>query len=177
VSEQYGFGYYDGEPGEAPAAAEQTPEQGPKWFRDYMGKVSKQLEDIKAENTALKAEKQRTEVAQKLTQAGYAPQAAGLYQGDPAGLDDWLKTNGPALAKLAPEGEQVTAEAEQQAPPGPAPTIVSPESQAAHARMQAMGAEGSAAPAGSDQELAAQIDAMSEEQFSEFMRTQGNRFF
>jgi hypothetical protein len=172
---EYSFGYED--PDLSPAGSEPQPNEGPKWFREYMGKVSKQLDEIKAENASLKAEKQRDAVAESLKAKGYAPQAAGLYAGKPEGLDDWLTANAGALAKLPVAGGEESAGEELATPAGVPQSIVTPESQAELARMQAMGTSGVAAPQGSDKELAARIDAMDEPQFDEFMRSQNNRFF
>lgn len=169
MSNEFTFG--DEEPGGyEPGAGEPKP---PKFFRDFMDKVSGQLNDLKAENDRLKGERRQIEVAETLRAQGYAPQAASLYQGDPKELNGWLEANKDALAKLPSGNEMVTP----QAPSGPPATVVSPESQAALQRMQSAGAENIAPPAGSDKELAARIDSMNQEQFAEFMRSQGNRYY
>ena len=172
---EYGFGYND--PEFTPASEETQSAQGPKWFREGLDKLSGQVKELQAENERLKNAQKRAEVADALKTKGFAPQAAGLYTGDPAGLDKWLEANGAALARLPQtEGEQ-SSEQEPGAPQAPAPSIVTPESQAALARMQAMGA-GGAAPTGGEQEMVSQIEAMDDpEQFAQFMRAQGNRFF
>lgn len=171
---EYGFGYED--PGFNPAAAEQSDDKAPKWYRDRMDKVSEQLNQLVEENNRLKAAQQKTAVADALTKAGYAPQAAGLYQGDPAGLTDWLAANGAALAKLpAPEGAGETEQG--QARQGPPQSVVSPEDQAALSRMQGMGAEGAAPPLGSEEQLTARIQAATTpEELEAILREAGNRF-
>lgn len=170
MSEMYGFGEESTE--QAPDAA-----VAPKFYRDYMDKVSKQLQALQDKNDALEKVQNQQAVKDALTAKGYAPQAAGLYAGKPEGLDDWLTANAGALAKLpVAEGEEPAGE-ELVTPAGVPQSIVTPESQAELARMQAMGTSGVAAPQGSDKELAARIDAMDEPQFDEFMRSQNNRFF
>lgn len=172
---EYGFGYED--PEFTPAAAEQSGDKAPKWYRERMDKVSEQLNQLVEENNRLKAAQQRSEVESALTKAGYAPQAAGLYQGDPAGLTDWLTANGAALAKLpgAPEGAGETEQG--QAPQGPPQSVVSPEDQAALTRMQGMGAEGAAPPLGSEEQLVARLNAATTlEEYDAIMREAGNRF-
>jgi hypothetical protein len=177
VSEYSGFGYYDGDQGEAQAAEPHAQEQGPKWFRDYMGKVSKQLGELQQENANLRQAQTVVKIQESLKAKGYAPQAASLYPGEPAGLDDWLTANASALAKLplAP-GEE--AQDQGQALQGPPPTVVSPESQAAMAVMAAAGGSGPGAPQGSDNELAAKLAACStEEEFATVMKAAGSKYF
>jgi hypothetical protein len=171
---EYSFGYDEGQ---ALGLEEQAPANAePKWYRDRMDKVSDQMKSMAEELKALRAKDLTAELAKKFEAAGVNPSASALYQGDPAGVDDWLKANGGLLAKLpAAEGQQ---EAEQQAPQGPPATVVSPEGQAQMAVMQEAGANGTAAPQGSDQEQAAAIAALnSEEDYAAYMRAQGNRFF
>jgi hypothetical protein len=168
---EYSFGSFD--PDDMPGAGEpqSNEQQGPKWFRDYMDKVSGQLKDLKAENDRLQAEKKQQAVADALKAKGYAPQAAGLFTGEPEKLDDWLTANGGALAKL-PEGQQP---GEQQAPQGPPPTTVPAEGQEQMQRMQEQGTQGVAPPQGSDKELAAAIAAcQTEEEFAQLMRSHGS---
>jgi hypothetical protein len=173
---EYGFGYADPD-GTSDLGETQDQQQGPKWFREGLANLSNQVKELKAENDRLKAAQQREQIAAALKTKGFAPQAAGLYQGEPNGLDDWLTANAPALAKLPAEGEQ-SSEQEQGAPQGPPPSIVTPESQAALARMQAMGAGGAAAPSGGEQETVSRLQSMEDpEQFAQFMREQGNKFF
>jgi hypothetical protein len=154
------------------AVEQPSVEQGPKWFRDYMDKVSGQLKAIQAENESLKAEKKQQAVAEKLRAQGYAPQAAGLYQGEPEKLDEWLGANGAALAKLPAEGEQPG----EQAPSGPPPSAVPADGQEQMQRMQEMGTQGVAPPQGSDKELAAAIAACrTEEEFAQLMQSHGSK--
>jgi hypothetical protein len=172
---EYGFGYND--PEFTPAPEETQSAQGPKWFREGLDKLSGQVRELQAENERLKNAQKRAEVAETLKTKGFAPQAAGLYTGDPAGLDDWLTANAAALARLPQtEGEQPSQE-ELGAPQGTPPSIVTPEGQAEIARMQAMGAGNAAAPGG-EQETVSKIQAMDDEaQFAQFMRAQGNPYF
>lgn len=167
---EYSFGYE--EPGDMPGAGEQpSVEQGPKWFREYMDKVSGQLKAIQAENETLKAEKTRSQVEDALKAKGFAPQAAGLFQGAPDKLDEWLTANGGALAKLPDQGEQPG----EQAPSGPPASSVPADGQEQMQRMQEMGAQGVAPPQGSDKELAAAIAACrTEEEFAQLMRSHGS---
>jgi hypothetical protein len=167
---EYEFGYEDegtsnlGEAGSTP--------QGPKWFREGLDKLSGQVAELRAENAALRAEKTKSEVADALKAKGYAPQAAGLYQGDPTKLDEWLTANGGALARL-PEGEQAQGEATPQGPPA---STIPADGQADMQRMQEQGVQGVAAPQGSDKELAAAIAAaQSNEELEALMRANGNR--
>lgn len=169
---EYTFGDFDPDMSGAGEPQSQEP-QGPKWFRDYMDKVSGQLKDLQAENAAMKAEKARSEVANTLKAKGYAPQAASLYQGDPAKLDDWLTANGGALARLAPEGQ----EQGEVSPQGPPASTVPADGQAEMQRMMEQGTAGVAAPQGSDKEIAAAIAAAnSPEEFEKLMRAHGNQY-
>jgi len=165
VSDMYGFGVDDpaGEPAQDP--------QGPKWFREYMDKVSGQLKSLQERNEELERAQRQTQVAEALKAKGYAPQAAGLYSGDPNKLDDWLSANGAALARTeaAPEGDQ------QGQPAGPPPTVVSPESQAAMAAMSAA-STGGAGPLSGEDQLAARLEAAGDDEaaFNAIMREAGN---
>jgi hypothetical protein len=168
---EYSFGY--DESGEEPGAGEPSGEQGPKWFRTYMDKVSGQLKDLQAENDRLKQAQVRGELENTLKAKGYAPQAAGLFTGTPDKLDEWLTANGGALAKL-PEGEQ---QGEQQTPQGPPPTTVPANGQADMLRMQEQGASGVAAPQGTDNEIAAALKAaQSPEDFAKLMQSHGSPY-
>lgn len=173
---EFEFGYDD--TGEVPGAGDQqSVEQGPKWFRQYMDKVSGQLNDLKAENDRLKAEKQRSELEKTFTAKGYAPQAAGLFTGDPAKLDEWLTANGAALAKLPAAPGEDGAQGEQQTQQGPPASTVPAEGQAEMQRMQAQGTQGAAAPQGTDKEIAAALAAAgSYEDFAKLMQANGSPF-
>lgn len=175
VSEYESFGY---DSGVNPVAGEsQSDAQAPKWYRDRMDKVSEQLNTLVEENNRLKAAQRQATVGETLKAKGYAPQAASLYSGEPAGLDDWLSANAGALAKLplAP-GEE--AQDQGQAPQGPPPSVVSPESQAAMAAMAAAGGSGPGPVQGSDNEMAAKLAACStEEEFEAVMRAAGSKYF
>lgn len=171
---EYGFGYED--PDDMSGAGEQqSAQQGPKWFRDYMDKVSGQLKDLQAENDRLKQVQQRSELEKTFTAKGYAPAAAGLFSGDPAKLDEWLSANGAALAKLpAAPGEDGPGE---QAPPGPPASTVPADGQEQLQRMQEAGTSGTAAPQGTDAEIAAAIKAASTpEDFAKLMQSYGSPF-
>jgi hypothetical protein len=171
---EYGFDGF--EPEEIPGAGEQqSTQQGPKWFRDYMDKVSGQLKTIQAENESLKAEKKQKAVADALKAKGYAPQAAGLFVGEPEKLDEWLTANGSALAKLpSAEGEEGEG---GQAPSGPAASTVPADGQEALQRMQEQGTQGVAPPQGTDNEIAAVLKAaQSPEDFAKLMQSHGSPF-
>lgn len=168
---EYSFGYDEtddtSEQGEIPEA------QGPKALRDHLKQISSQLKELKADNDRLKAEKARSEVENALKAKGYAPQAAGLFKDEPAKLDDWLSTNGAALAKLPAEGEQQG----EQAPTGPPASIVPASGQEQMQRMQEQGTQGVAAPQGTDNEMAAALKAAeTPEQFAQLMQSYGSRF-
>lgn len=170
---EYSFGDFD--PDDMSGAGEQQAmEQGPKWFRDYMDRVSGQLKAIQAENDALKAEKKQQAVSEALKAKGYAPAAASLFTGEPEKLDEWLTANGGALARLAPEGERQPGEQTQQGPP---PTTVPADGQEQMQRMQDQGTQGVAPPQGTDNELAAALKAAgSYEDFAKLMQSQGNPY-
>jgi hypothetical protein len=171
---EYGFGYDDTDE-QSGAGEQQSTEQGPKWFRSYMDKVSGQLNELQAENKALKEAQTRSDVEKALTAKGYAPQAAGLFNGEPAKLDEWLTANGGALAKLpSAEGEQQPGE---ETPAGPPASTVPADGQEQMQRMQEAGTQGVAPPQGSDKELAAALQAaQSPEDFAKLMQSHGNSY-
>lgn len=170
---EYSFGDFD--PDDTSGAGEpQSGQQGPKWFRDYMDKVSGQLKAIQAENESLKAEKKTQAVAETLKAKGFAPQAAGLYTGEPDKLDEWLTANGGALAKL-PTGEQ--QQGEEQAQQGPPASTVPADGQEQMRLMQEQGTQGVAPPAGTEVELAAALKAaQTPADFAKIMQSHGNRY-
>lgn len=170
---EFSFGY--DEAGDEPGLGEtQDQPQGPKWFREGLAKLSGQVNELKAENDRLKAEKQRGEVENALKAKGYAPQAAGLFTGEPAKLDDWLTANGGALAKLPTDGQEQQGE---QAPSGPPASTVPADGQEQMQRMQEMGTQGVAPPQGSDKELAAAIAACkTPEEFDQLMKSHGSQY-
>lgn len=174
MSGEYSFGDFD--PDDMSGAGEQqSMQQGPKWFREYMDKVSGQLKDLQAENDRLKTAEKTQAVADTLRAKGYAPQAAGLFTGEPEKLDEWLTANGAALAKLTPEGQQ--PEGEQQTPQGPPPTTVPADGQAQMQRMQEQGTQGVAPPQGTDNEIAAALKAAnSMEDFAQLMKSHGSPY-
>lgn len=162
MSEMYGFGEESTE--QAPDAA-----VAPKFYRDYMDKVSKQLQALQDKNDSLEKAQNQQAVKDALTAKGYAPQAAGLYTGSPDKLDDWLSANGAALAKTG--GEAVEP---GQGVQGTPQTVVSPESQAAMQQMASAGVDGVAATSGEDQLNARLNAADSQEEFNAIMREAGN---
>lgn len=170
---EYSFGYDDS--GDMPGAEEQqSTQQGPKWFRDYMDKVSGQLSDLKAENDRLKADQVKDQLKDTLKAKGYDPAAAGLFTGTPDKLDDWLGTHGAALAKLPGEGQ----EQGEQAPAGPPASTVPAAGQEQMQRMAEAGTQGVSAPQGSEAELVARLrNASTEEEYNEIMRANGNHNF
>lgn len=169
---EYSFG--GGDSGYVPDLNEQAPAGAePKWFRDRMDKVSEQVNALVEENTRLKQEQARNQVADALRAKGYAPHAASLYTGTPEKLDDWLGTHGAALAKLPADGQE--QQGETQAPAGPPASTVPADGQEQMRRMQEQGTQGVAPPQGTDKELAAAIAACkTEEEFAQLMRANGN---
>ena len=148
-------------------------QQGPKWFREGLAKLSGQVNELKAENDRLKAAQTRGELETALKAKGYTPQAAGLFTGTPDKLDEWLTANGGALARLPQEGQQQGEEVTQQGPPA---STVPADGQEQMQRMQEQGTQGVAPPQGSEKELAAAIAAcQTEEEFAKLMQSQGNR--
>lgn len=172
---EYSFGGFDPDDMSGAGEPQSNEQQAPKWYRDRMDKVSEQLQALVDENNRLKAEKKQQAVADELRRKGYAPQAAGLFQGDPAKLDEWLTANGGALARIAaPEGEQQPGE---QAPSGPPPTTVPAAGQEQMQRMQEQGTQGVAPPQGSDKELSAAIAAcQTPEEFEQLMKSHGSPY-
>ncbi|MFF3363585.1 hypothetical protein [Streptomyces misionensis] len=169
---EYGFDY--DETGETPGLGETGASEGPKWFREGLAKLSGQVQELKAENAALKQKQQRSDLEDALKAKGYAPQAAGLFSGDPTKLDEWLTANGDALAKLPAAPGEGSGE---QAPLGPPPTTVPADGQEQMQRMQEQGTQGVAAPQGSDTELAAALKAaQTPEQLAQIMQANGNPF-
>jgi hypothetical protein len=168
---EYGFG--DEEFGFQTEESGQNGKQGGNGLRQYLDEISTQLKEMRAENAALKAEKTRSDIEGALKARGYEPAAAGLYQGDPAKLDEWLTAHGGALAKVAPEG-QAQGEVTPQGPPA---STVPADGQAEMQRMMEQGTAGVAAPQGSDKEIAAAIAAANTpEEFEKLMRANGNQY-
>lgn len=163
----YGFGPDDEATGEAAPTS-----QAPKWYREGLEKLSGQIAEIKAENDRLKAEKAKQSVRDTLTAQGYAPQVADLYAGQPEGLNDWLGTYGAGLAKTG----DVDAIEAGQGVQGTPTSAVSPEDQAAMARMAAAGQGGTGALAGEDQLAARMRQAQTPEELAALMREQGSKF-
>lgn len=168
MSEMYGFGV-DDEQSEPQA---QNGAVAPKFYRDYMDKVSKQLQALQDRNDALEQAQRQTQVAEALKAKGYAPQAAGLYTGEPNKLDEWLGANSAALARV----DGTTAGEAGQGVQGTPQSVVPAESQAALAQMSAAGTTGTSALSGDDA-LAARIAATtSAEELDAIMREQGSKF-
>ncbi|MGW2513656.1 hypothetical protein ACWC0A_30530 [Streptomyces scopuliridis] len=170
---EYSFGYDPAdESSDLGETSDQQP-QGPKWFREGLAKLSGQVNELRAENAALKTAQVKTQVEDALKVKGYAPAAAGLYTGDPAKLDDWLTANGGALAKLPADGQ----ESLEQAPQGPPQTVVPAQGQEAMQRMAEQGTQGVAPPQGTDNEIAAALKAASTpEEFAKLMQSHGSRY-
>lgn len=171
---EYSFGYEESDDTSG-LGESQNQQQGPKWFREGLDKLSSQVKELKAENDRLKADKTRSQVQDALKAKGFDPAAAGLYAGEAEKLDDWLGTHGAALAKLpADSGE---GGEEGQPPAGPPATTVPADAQAQMRSMQEAGATGAAQPQGSDKELAAAIAAArTPEEFEQIMKANGNRY-
>jgi len=168
---EYSFG--DGDSGFEPDLSETNDQQqGPKWFREGLAKLSGQVNELKAENDRLKAAQAQNQVAEALKAKGYAPTAAGLYTGEPAKLDDWLTAHGGALAKLPAEGQQEG----EQTTDGPPASTVPADGQAQMQRMQEAGTQGVAPPQGTDKELAAALAAAETPQdFAKLMQAHGSQ--
>ncbi|MGN6127874.1 MAG: hypothetical protein ACTHON_15035 [Humibacter sp.] len=161
----YGFGEETDPTGETAPT-----EQGPKWYREGLEKLSGQIAEIKAENDRLKAEQAKQAVKDTLTAQGYAPQVADLYTGKPEGLNDWLSANGALFVK---NGE--AAGEQGGAPTGPPATTVSQESQAAQAAFSAAGSGAASGLSGDDQLVARMNAAQTPEELDAIMREAGNR--
>lgn len=172
---EFEFGYDDTDDTSGLSETGEQAQQGPKWFREGLAKLSGQVQELKAENDRLKAEKTRSELERTFTAKGYAPQAASLFTGDPAKLDEWLSANGAALAKLpSAEGD---GEGEQQTHQGPPASTVPADGQAEMQRMQEQGTQGAATPQGTDKEIAAALAAAgSYEDFAKLMQSHGNPY-
>lgn len=172
---EYSFGYDpSGEVPDLGETGDQT-QQGPKWFREGLSKLSSQVNELKAENDRLKADRVKSQVADTLKAKGYAPQAAGLFTGTPDKLDEWLTANGGALAKLpAAPGEEAPGE---QAPSGPPASTVPADGQEQMQRMQEQGTQGVAPPQGTENEIAAALKAaQTPEDFAKLMQSHGSPY-
>lgn len=171
---EYGFGSFDPDDDTSGLGETNDQQQGPKWFREGLAKLSGQVNELKAENDRLKAEKKQQAVSEALRAKGYAPQAAGLYQGEPDKLDEWLTANGSALAKL-PEGQQQGEQ--QQTQQGPPASTVPADGQEQLQRMQEQGTQGVATPQGTDNEIAAALNAAGNlEDFAKLMKSHGSPY-
>lgn len=174
-----GFGYYDGdnydENGDllTPGTQNPPPQQQGNGLRDHLKKVEEQLKALREQNETLMSERRTTSVADALQAKGYDRQAAGLYGGDPAKLDDWLTTYGSTLAK-AP----VPTDAATQQQQGGAPTSTVPaDGQAALQQMQQAGVN-AAAPQGTEAEQIAQMRNMQDPaKLMEYLQGQGNQHY
>lgn len=170
---EYSFGYDPTDEQSDLGETNDQTQQGPKWFRDGLSKLSGQVHELQAENARLKEAQVKGQVENALKAKGYAPQAAGLFKGTPDKLDEWLTANGGALAKLS-EGEQPQGEVTPQGPPA---STVPADGQAAMQRMQEQGTQGVAPPTGTDAELAAALRAaQTPEQFAQIMQSHGNQY-
>jgi hypothetical protein len=170
---EYSFGY-DATDDQSDLGEASASQQGPKWFREGLDKLSSEVKELRAENAALKQAQVKKELENTLKAKGYAPAAASLYQGDPTKLDDWLSANGAALAKLPAEGQE---QHQEQAPAGPPASTVPAEGQEQMQRMMEQGTQGVAAPQGSDKEIAAAIAAAkTPEEFAQLMQSHGSQY-
>lgn len=172
---EYSFGYDPTDDQSGLGETGEQAQQGPKWFREGLSKLSGQVSELKAENDRLKQAQTRGELENTLKAKGYAPQAAGLFTGTPDKLDEWLTANGGALAKLpAVPGEEAPGE---QAPTGPPVSSVPAAGQAVLQQMQEQGTQGVAPPTGTDNEIAAALKAASTpEDFAKLMQSHGSPF-
>lgn len=164
----YGFG-------EEIEQGEQAPDGAvaPKFYRDWMDKISGQLGELKAENDRLRAEQAKAAVKDTLTAQGYAPGVADLYTGKPEGLHDWLSANGALFAKATnADGEQ-----QGETPQGSPQTVVSAESQAQLANFASAGQGAAGAAASSEDQLIARLNAATSLQELEAIeREHGSRY-
>ncbi|OEJ24291.1 hypothetical protein AS594_07110 [Streptomyces agglomeratus] len=167
---EYSFGF-DPTDDQSDLGETNDQQQGPKWFRDGLAKLSGQVKALEDENSRLKAAQVKNQVADALKAKGYAPSAATLYTGEPDKLDDWLTAHGGALAKLPADGQE---QGEEQ-PPGTPVSTVPADGQDALQRMQEAGTQGVAPPQGTDKELAAALKAANPEQFAALMRANGSQ--
>lgn len=166
----YGFG------GEEEGIEPQSQDQGPKWFRDHMAKVSEDLKALRARNEQLEQAQRRQAVKESLTAKGYAPQVADLYTGKPEDVETWLGTYGAALARTETAPQGGGSEPGSGAPQTPQ-TVVTPESQAAMARMAAAG-QGGEGGLSADDQLAARINAAeTPEELDAIFRESGSKYF
>lgn len=173
MSGEYSFDGFETDDQSGLGETNSQTEQGPKWFREGLAKLSGQVNELKAENDRLKAQQTRSELESTLKAKGYAPQAAGLYQGTPDKLDEWLTANGGALAKL-PEGQQQGETVTQQGPPA---STVPADGQEQMQRMQEQGTQGVAPPQGTENEIAAALKAaQTPEDFAKLMQSHGSPF-
>lgn len=171
---EYDFGYDETDDSTSDLGETGGSQQGPKWFREGLSKLSSQVQELKAENDRLKTQQRQSQVADALKAKGYAPAAAGLFTGEPEKLDEWLTANGDALAKLpAAPGE----EGDEGEPAGPPASTVPADGQEQMRLMQEAGTSGIAPPQGSDKELAAAIAAAkTPEEFAQLMKAHGSPY-
>ncbi|RKN35944.1 hypothetical protein [Streptomyces hoynatensis] len=169
MTDGYGFNDYSD-------AGEPDPTTGPKWFRDYMDKVSEQLKDIKAENDRLKTQQRQQAVAEQLRAQGYNPAGASLFTGEPEQLNTWLEAHGDALARLPESPNEGAQEEAPQAPSGPPQSTVPTALQEQMAAMAEAGTSGTAAPQGAEAELVNQLKNASPEEFARIMQANGSPF-
>lgn len=169
MSEMYGFGAEEeqGEPQIQEGAV------APKFYRDYMDKVSAQLKALQDKNDALEKAQRQQQVKESLTAKGYAPQVADLYQGKPEELDSWLGAYGAGLAKADGSAAGEAGQGVQGTPQ----SVIPAESQAAMAAFSAAGSDGAPALSGEDALNARLNAAQTQEEFAAIMREAGNKFY
>lgn len=170
-----GMGYYEGdlfdEDGNPLAPQQQAPRGNP--LREQLKRVEDQLKALQEQNAELAADRRKNLVADALQAKGYNRQAAALYGGDPAKLDDWLGTYGDLIAK-----QPADTSGQGQAGQGtgvPASTVPA-EGQAALQQLQQAGMS-AAPPAGTEAEqIAAMRAAQDPQALQEYLRSQGNPY-
>lgn len=174
-----GMGYYDGDLYDAdgnPIDSGMTPQQAAPQrnpLRDHLKKVEDQNEELRKQVQELVAQQRRTTVADALQAKGYSREAAGLYGGDPAKLDEWLTQYGSMLAQQPTDSSG--SGAGQQQGGAPASTVPA-EGQAALQQMQQMG-QFAAAPQGSEAEQIAQMrNAQDPAALMQYLQSQGNPY-
>jgi len=176
-----GFGYYDGDifdadgnPIDQNDLGVQQVQQNKNPLRDHLKRVEDQLKVLQEQNAGLLAQQRQNTIADAFQAKGYAREAAGLYQGDPAKLDEWLTTYGPMLSTQPADTSAQGAGAQQ----GGAPASTVPaEGQAALQQMQQAGLH-AAAPQGTDAEQIAAMRATQDPQaLMQYLQSQGNQHY
>jgi hypothetical protein len=170
-----GMGYYDGgmyedpdDLGQQGQQVQNAQQKNP--LRDHLKRVEDQNTALQTQLAQLLAKQRQTEVADALQAKGYDRGVAGLYEGEPAKLDEWLTSYGPLLSKQSAPTSGEGAAQQGQAPASTVPA----DGQAQMQQLQQLGGM-AAPPSGSDAEQMAQIrNAQSPEALMQYLQGQGN---